>query len=71
VKVQNTQITPSFRSKAKDIFPLSYIGVDSPTNWLLNERDDLGEARSYLLEASYAFKNIEGNEKEVILLQNI
>lgn len=36
---ETDSLLPSYRGKAKDIFPMSMLGIDTPTTWMEEHRD--------------------------------
>lgn len=68
---RSREILPSFRSEAKDFFYLSHIGIESPTAWLEENRDNLNQAYTYLTQAAKAYTNSHGDDDRIMLLQNV
>jgi hypothetical protein len=48
---KSRNLTPDYRWSAQDIFTLSYLGIDSPTKWIRDNKDTLHRVQDYLAEA--------------------
>jgi hypothetical protein len=68
---RSREIIPSFRSEARDFFFLSYIGIESPTAWLEENKESLQLAYNYLRQAATSYQNTSGQDSRIELLQNV